>query len=223
MTLAISRLNRVPADERGITIGDFLVPIRIGERLSSRARHVALVVAGAVLIALTALISIKLPGNPVPVTGQTFGVLVAGGALGVRRGFLATLLYVAIGVVGFPAFAEHKGGVGVIVSIQEGRLVLGATGGYLVGFLLASGIAGRLAELGWDRRLGGSVAAMLIGSVAIYAVGLPWLMAATGMSPADTVANGLTPFVLWDLLKLALAATVFPVAWWVVGHQPGER
>ena len=223
MTLATSRLNRVPAAERGITIGDFLVPIRIGERLSSRARHAGLVLAGALLIALTALITFKIGNNPVPFTGQTFGVLVVGGALGFRRGVLASLLYVAIGVIGFPAFAEHKGGVAVIASVQEGRLVLGATGGYLLGFLLASGIVGRLAELGWDRRLGGSVAAMLIGNAAIYVAGLPWLMAATGMSPADTVANGLTPFVLWDLVKLALAAGVFPVAWWVVGHRPGER
>ncbi len=223
MTLATSRLNRLPSDERGITIGDFLVPIRIGERLSSRARHAGLVLAGALLIALSALISFRIGDNPVPFSGQTFGVLVVGGALGFRRGVLASLLYVAIGVIGFPAFAEHKGGVAVIASVQEGRLVLGATGGYLLGFLLASAIVGRLAELGWDRRLGGSVAAMLIGNAAIYAAGLPWLMAATGMSPADTVANGLTPFVLWDLMKLALAAGVFPVAWWVVGHRPGER
>ncbi|MFZ5854703.1 MAG: biotin transporter BioY [Chloroflexota bacterium] len=223
MTLATSRLNRLPAPERGITIGDFLVPIRIGERLSSRARHAGLVLAGALLIALTALISFRIGDNPVPFSGQTFGVLLVGGALGFRRGVLASLLYVAIGVIGLPAFAEHKGGVAVIASVQEGRLVLGATGGYLLGFLLASGIVGRLAELGWDRRLGGSVAAMLIGNAAIYAAGLPWLMAATGMSPADTIANGLTPFVLWDLVKLALAAGVFPVAWWVVGHRPGER
>ena len=86
-TLATPRMNRLPAAERGITIGDFLVPIRVGERLSSRARHVVLVVAGALLIYLTAQISIALPDNPIPITGQTFGVLLVGGALGFRRGF----------------------------------------------------------------------------------------------------------------------------------------
>jgi biotin transport system substrate-specific component len=223
MTLATSRLNRLPSDERGITIGDFLVPIRIGERLGARARHAGLVLAGALLIALCALVSFRVGDNPVPFTGQTFGVLLVGGALGFRRGALASLLYVAIGVIGFPAFAEHKAGLGVIASVEGGRLVLGATGGYLLGFIGASAIVGRLAELGWDRRLGGSLAAMLLGSVGIYALGLPWLMAATGMSPADTIANGLTPFLTWDLAKMALAAGLFPVAWWVVGRRPGER
>ncbi len=223
MTLAASRLNRLPAEERGITIGDFLVPIRLGERMSSRARHLALIAAGALFIYLSALIVIVLPGTPVPITGQTLGVVVVGGALGFRRGFLATLLYVAIGVVGFPAFAEHKGGLAVIGSIQDGRLVLGATGGYLIGFVLASAIVGRLAELGWDRHLGGSIAAMLIGSVAIYAIGLPWLMAAAGFTVAETIDKGLLPFIPGDALKLAIAAGIFPFAWWVVGRRPGER
>src|SRR5207302_1744905 len=83
---------------------------RVGERMSSRARHVAMILAGAALIYLTAQFSIELPDNPVPVTGQTLGVLLVGGALGSRRGFLATLLYLAIGVIGYPAFALHKGG-----------------------------------------------------------------------------------------------------------------
>jgi biotin transport system substrate-specific component len=223
MTLATSRLNRLPVAERGITIGDFLVPIRIGERLSSRTRHVALILAGALLIYLGSLVVIRLPDNPVPITGQTLGVVLAAGALGFRRGTLATLLYIAIGVIGFPAFAENKGGLGVIAGVQDGRLILGATGGYLIGFIVASGIVGRLAELGWDRHVLGSVAAMLIGSAAIYAIGLPWLMSATGFTPAETVAKGLTPFILGDVLKLAIAAGVFPFAWWIVGRRPGER
>ena len=223
MTPTTPRLNRLPAAERGITIGDFLVPITLGERMSSRARHAALVVAGAFLIYLGSLVVLPVPGSPVPITGQTLGVLLVGGALGFRRGILATLLYVAIGVVGFPAFAEHRGGVGVIASVDGGRLVLGATGGYLVGFVLASAIVGRLAELGWDRRLGGSIAAMLVGEVAIYAIGLPWLMAATGFAPAEAVARGLTPFVFGDLLKVLIAAGAFPAAWWIVGHRPGDR
>lgn len=223
MTLTTPRLNRLPAAERGITIGDFLVPITIGERISTRARHVALIVAGALSIYLTSLVVLPVPGSPVPITGQTLGVLVVGGALGFRRGVLATLLYVAIGVVGFPAFAEHRGGIAVIASLDGGRLVLGATGGYLLGFVLAGGIVGRLAELGWDRHLGGSVAAMLIGDAAIYAVGVPWLMAATGFTFEEAIAKGLAPFVVGDLVKVAIAAGIFPVAWWIVGRRPGER
>jgi biotin transport system substrate-specific component len=219
--MATSRLNRLPAAERGITIGDFLVPIRLGERLSSRARHLVLVVAGALFIYLTAQVYIV--RDPVPITGQVFGVLLVGGALGSRRGFLATLLYVAIGVIGYPAFAEHKGGIGVIANISGGHLVLGATGGYLVGFLLAAALIGRLAELGWDRHLAGSIAAMILGDAVIYLVGVPWLMLALNMSLADGIANGLTPFILWDAFKIALAAGLFPVAWWIVGRRPGER
>jgi len=223
MTIATPRLNRLPATESGITIGDFLVPIRVGERMSSRARHVAMILAGAALIYLTAQFSIELPDNPVPVTGQTLGVLLVGGALGSRRGFLATLLYLAIGVIGYPAFALHKGGIGVIATVPDGHVVPGATGGFLIGFVLAALLVGKLAELGWDRHVAGALGAMLLGNVVIYVVGLPWLMAAAHLSPAATIAKGLMPFVLGDAIKLALAAGLFPFAWWFVGRRPGER
>ena len=90
MTITVPSLNRLPAAERGLTIGDFLVPVRIGERMSSRARHIALIVAGALLIALSANYAVPVPGSPVPVTGQTFAVLLVGGALGARRGGLCS-------------------------------------------------------------------------------------------------------------------------------------
>ena len=214
MTIVIPRLDRLPAAERGITIGDFLVPIRVGERLSSRARHVALIVAGALLIYLSALVVIPIPGNPVPITGQTFGVLLVGGALGFRRGLAAVLLYVLLGVVGLPFFAEGKGGLTVI---------LGASGGYLIGFILAGALVGRLAELGWDRHLAGAVGAMVIGNALIYVVGLPWLAFVAHYDAATAVQKGLVPFIFGDILKLVLAAVVFPAAWWVVGRRPGER
>jgi biotin transport system substrate-specific component len=214
MTIAMPRLDRLPAAERGITIADFLVPIRVGERLSSRARHVALILAGALLIYLTALISIPVPGSPVPVTGQTFGVLLVGGALGFRRGLAAVALYVLLGLVGLPFFAEGKGGL---------QVILGASGGYLIGFVFAGSLIGRLAELGWDRNLLGAVGAMLIGNLLIYVVGLPWLAVVTGWDASKTLKLGLEPFIVGDLLKLVLAAIVFPAAWWVVGHRPGER
>ena len=214
MTIVIPRLDRLPAAERGITIADFLVPIRVGERLSTRARHVALVIAGAFLIYLTAKISIPLPGTPVPVTGQTFGVLLVGGALGFRRGLAATALYVALGVIGLPFFAEGKGGLSI---------VLGARGGYLVGFLVAGALVGRLAELGWDRRLAGAVGAMAIGNALIYVIAIPWLAVVTHSGLGTALGLGFFPFILGDVLKLVLAALVFPAAWWVVGQRPGER
>lgn len=214
MSYAIPSLTRVPAAEKGLTIGDFLVPIRIGERTSPRLRNALLVVAGALLIYLTARVSFAVPPNPVPYTLQTFGVLVVGGALGMRRGAIAALLYVALGVVGLPFFAEGKGGLTV---------VLGATGGYLVGFIVAAALVGRLAELGWDRRIGGAIGATALGSVVIYAIGVPWLAVTTGLSASEAIAFGLLPFVVVDIVKLLAAAAVFPAAWWVVGRRPSER
>lgn len=215
MTLTLDR--RAPA--LGSTLADRLVPGLLAARLGSRSRDLTLVAAGALLIALSAAISIRLPDNPVPITGQTFGVLLAAGALGLRRGSAATAMYVAIGVIGLPTFAEGRGGLGVIAEVSDGRLVLGATGGYLLGFVLASAIVGRLAQRGWDRRLPGALAAMALGNAAIYAIGLPWLAAATGFSPVETIAKGLVPFLLGDAAKLLFAAGVLPAAWWVVGRQ----
>ena len=212
MTIAIPRLDRTTAAERGLTLADFLVPISVGERLNPRLRHIVLIATGALFIYLTALVVI--PRDPVPWTGQTFGVLMVGGALGARRGFAAVALYVLLGYVGLPFFAEGKGGAGVI---------LGATGGYLIGFIVAGAVVGRLAELGWDRRLGGSLGMMLVGSFLIYAIGLPWLGAVLHLSPGDTIAKGLSPFVLWDAAKLAVAAGIFPTAWWLIGRRPDDR
>jgi biotin transport system substrate-specific component len=214
MTLAVPRLDRSTVEERGLTIADFLVPIRVGERVNARVRDVSLVVAGALLIYLSARISIPVPGSPVPITGQTFGVLLVGGGLGFRRGLIGVALYVLLGVIGLPFFAEGGRGISVI---------WGATGGYLIGFVVAGALVGRLAELGWDRRIGGALGAMLLGSAVIYAIGLPWLGIVIGTSPAETVAKGLTPFLVGDALKLLLAAVLFPAAWWVVGRRPDDR
>jgi biotin transport system substrate-specific component len=214
LTIAIPRLDRTTSADRGLTIADFFVPIGLGERLNARVRDVVLVVTGALFVYLTSLVVIPIPGNPIPITGQTFGVLLVGGALGLRRGFAAVALYVLLGVVGMPFFAEGKGGISVI---------WGASGGYLVGFVVAGAIVGRLAELGWDRRIGGALGAMFVGSVVIYAIGLPWLRAVTGMTWQQTVQEGLLPFVIGDTFKAILAAVLFPVAWWVVGRRPDDR
>ena len=119
-----------------------------------------------------------------------------------------------LGVVGLPFFAEGKGGIDII---------WGATGGYLIGFVVAGAVVGRLAELGWDRRLGGSLAAMLIGSVIIYAIGLPWLKLSVGYSWAEAIADGLTPFLVWDTAKLLVAGALFPAAWWLLDRRPDDR
>jgi len=214
LSYAIPSLTRVPATEKGLTIGDFLVPIGLGERTSPRIRDAVLVVVGAVVIFLTAKIAFSIPGNPVPYTLQNFGVLVVGGSLGLRRGGAAALLYLLLGVVGLPFFAEGKGGI---------QVILGATGGYLVGFVLAGAAVGRLAELGWDRRIGGAIGATSIGTAIIYAVGVPWLAIATGISLQKAIEFGFMPFIGVDIVKLLAAAAVFPAAWWLVGRRPSDR
>ena len=212
MTIALPRLDRSTAAEHGITLADFLVPIRVGERLGTRVRHVALVVAGALFVALCARIVI--PTEPVPFTGQTFGVLLVGGALGFRRGLAALLLYLAIGAVGLPVYADGMSGL---------QVIQGARGGYLIGFVVAGALVGRLAELGWDRRIGGALAAMAIGTAIIYAIGVPWLKVTLGLSWPDAVNGGMTKFLIWDAAKLAVAAGIFPAAWWLIGRRPDDR
>ena len=214
MTIAIPRMNRLPAAEKGITLGDFLVPIRLGESLSSRMRHIVLIVVGAVFIFLTAQLRVFLPDNPVPITGQTFGVLLVGGALGFRRGIVSVALYVLLGVLGLPFFAGGASGLDIM---------LGVRGGYLIGFIVAGAIVGRLAELGWDRHIAGAIGAMVIGNALIYVVALPWAAAVTGGDAQTVISKYLNPFIVGDALKLVAAAILFPAAWWVVGRRPGER
>jgi len=212
MTIALPRLDRSRTEERGITLADFLVPVTVAERLGTRARHVVLIVAGALFVVLCARVVI--PVSPVPFTGQTFGVLLVGGALGFRRGVAALLLYLAIGAIGLPVYAQDKSGIETIV---------GATGGYLIGFVVAAALVGRLAELGWDRRIGGALAMMAIGTAVIYAIGVPWLKVAAGLTWTDAVAGGMTKFLIWDAAKLAVAAGIFPAAWWLIGRRPDDR
>lgn len=212
MTIAIPRLDRSTAAHSGITLADFLVPITVGERTPTRLRHVALILAGTLIVALTA--QIVIPATPVPFTAQTFGVLTVGAALGFRRAALALLLYLALGAAGLAVFAEGSSGV---------TKILGATGGYLIGFAVAAAIVGRLAELGWDRHIGGSLAAMAIGTAVIYAIGVPWLKLTLGIPWETAVAEGMTKFLVWDAAKLIVAAGIFPAAWWVIGRRPEDR
>ena len=220
--LATTHLNRLPATERGITIGDFLVPIRVGERLSARIRHIALICVGAAFIALTANVTVWLPDNPVPITGQTLSVLVVGGALGLRRGALSVGLYIALGLF-LPVYAGQQHGLSTIIGLDSAGVVIGARGGYLVSFLFAGALVGWLAEMDWDRHIRGAVAAMILGEVVIYAIGVPWLALAAHLSPQVAIEKGFLPFVIGDAIKLAIAAGSFPFAWWLVGRRAGER
>jgi len=169
-----------------------------------------LIAAGAVLIALSAQLSIPLPFTPVPITGQTFSVLLVGAGLGAIRGGASALLYVALGIVGLPVYADGAHGW---------TQVTGATGGYLVGFVLAAWLTGWLAERGWDRRFSSALGAMLTGNVAIYLVGLTWLAHELGTNLTRTLELGVYPFIPGDVLKLYLAAAALPAAWRVVGER----
>ena len=148
------------------------------------------------------------PDNPyVPITLQTFGVLFTSALLGARRGVSATGIYLLIGAIGMPVFAFERSGMETFFAVESGRVVLGATGGYLVGFLLASAVVGSLAQRGWDRRIGGSLGAMLLGTLIIYAVGLVWLTLALGSSVVDVLPFGLKVEPVLELDEPGSAAT----------------
>jgi biotin transport system substrate-specific component len=163
-----------------------------------------LVVAGATLVALSAQVSIPLPFTPVPITGQTFAVVLVGSSLGAVLGFSSLLLYWLVGIAGAPVYAEQSHGWDTF---------MGPTGGYLIGFMLAALVTGFLAEKRWDRRFRSSLSAMLMGNVLIYLCGLPWLAAEINTNLEETLEAGLYPFVVGDVLKLYLAGALLPLAW----------
>jgi biotin transport system substrate-specific component len=166
-----------------------------------------LVALGAGVVAAAAQASLPLPFTPVPVTGQTFAVLLVGASLGAGRGTASLVLYVLVGIAGAPVYADGAHGWAV---------VSGATGGYLVGFVAAAAITGRLAERRWDRRFSSALAAMLTGNIVIYLVGLPWLAIVLDTGLERTLELGLYPFVPGDVLKLYLAGMLLPGAWRLV-------
>ncbi|MFI5933126.1 biotin transporter BioY [Actinoplanes sp. NPDC051494] len=171
------------------------------------ARDILLVAGGAGFIGLLAQVAILIPGTPVPITGQTLGVLLIGAAFGMRRAAATVAVYAAVGIAGVPWFAH--GGSGYA----------SASFGYIIGFLVAATAAGWLAERGADRTILKSLPAMLTAEVLIYAFGLPWLAVATGLSFSETILQGLVPFLLGDAVKAALAAGLLPVAWALTGRR----
>jgi biotin transport system substrate-specific component len=198
------------------TIALHLAPPR--SRAAARlAFQVASAVTGSMLLAGLAQIAIHLPFTPVPITGQTLGVLLIGAAYGPGLGMATIGLYLVWAIAGLPVFAPEADG-----SHRTGLEVLalaGTTGGYLWGFVLASGLVGWLSRRGWDRSIRSSISAMLLGSIVIYAVGLSWLhhaLPAIVHRPVgwqETLEAGLYPFLIGDTVKLLLAAGLLPLAW----------
>ena len=168
-----------------------------------------LVTGGAVFIALVAQLAFYLPFTPVPVTGLTFGVIVTGAAMGAVRGLLATLLYVLFGVAGLPVYADASYGIDVL---------LGVTGGYLVGSVLAAALTGFLAEKAWDRKVVSAVPSMLLGELVIFTVGVGWLMIVLDVGLAEGLALGFLPFIVGEVVKLTAAGLLLPGAWKLVAR-----
>jgi biotin transport system substrate-specific component len=179
--------------------------------LPQRRTVTAAVIAGfALLTAAAAQIEIPLWFTPVPITGQTFAVLLAGAALGWRAGAASQLLYVGLGAVGLPFYSGGDSGW---------EVVTGATGGYLLGFIVAAAFVGLLAERRQDREVLTAVPAFLAGTAVIYVIGVPWLAAVAGFDAITAIEKGLAPFVIGDLVKVALAGLALPAAWRLTGRR----
>lgn len=179
---------------------------------STLLTDILLVLGGTGFVAVAAQVSISLPFTPVPITGQTFAVVLVGAAFGALLGLASLGLYLFVGALGAPVYADGNHGWDVLI---------GPTGGYIIGFVLAAVLTGWLAERHWDRRFSSAVAAMLSGNVVIYLVGLPWLAAKLDTGLEKTFELGLYPFVVGDLLKLYLAGALLPGAWLLVQRLKG--
>ncbi len=193
------------ARPRPLVLGDLIAQHR--GRAAQVVRDVLLVVGAAGFVGALAQISIHLSFTPVPITGQTLGVLLAGTALGWRRAAASMALYAIAGVAGVPWFAGATSGY------------VGASFGYIVGFFFAAAACGYLAERGLDRSVLRSVPAMIVGEIIIYAFGMSWLAIDLHLSAGAALADGFTPFVAGDAIKAAIAAGLLPVAWQMAGRR----
>lgn len=200
---------------RAATLADVAVPAIGSSEVARWARAALLVGAGAALTAVSAQVVWFAPWNPlVPYTFQTAAVLLVGTALGARLGLASMLLYVVLGAAGLGVFAEGSSGLA-----PDGALR--ASIGYLGGFILAGALVGWLAERGWDRSPASTIGLMVLGNLVIYAIGVPVLMAVAGIDLATALRVGALDFVPWDLIKIAAAAALLPLAWRAV--RPSER
>lgn len=170
-------------------------------------RTVALVLGAALLTAAASQVRIPLSFSPVPITGGTFAVLLTAAALGPARGAAGQVCYLLLGVAGLPFFSGGSSGISYLT---------GASGGYLIGFVVAAALVGGCARRGWDRGPAGMAATFALGSAVIYAFGVPWLGLVGGFGPGEAVLLGLLPFLVGDALKAGLAAVALPAAWRLV-------
>ncbi len=193
---------------RPLVLGDLIAANR--GRVAHAVRDVLLVAGAAGLVGALAQISLHLSFTPVPITGQTLGVLLAGTALGWRRAAASMALYAVAGVAGVPWFAGATSGYA------------SASFGYIVGFFFAAAACGYLASRGADRSVLKSVPAMIAGEIIIYAFGLTWLALDLHLGAAATLTAGFTPFVAGDAIKAAIAAGLLPAAWKLAGPGRGE-
>ena len=172
-------------------------------RMTGWLRDLMLITVGALLVAILAQVKIPLSFTPVPLTGQTFAVLLVAAALGSKRGAASMTFYIALGAFGLPVFAGGAAGMAYLS---------GATLGYLIGFVLAAYAVGLLAERGLERNIRTSILPFLAGTVIIYACGISWLTVVLG-SFGKAITAGLLPFVVGDIIKLIAAALALPAAW----------
>jgi biotin transport system substrate-specific component len=183
---------------------------RPAAKMRARLYDLALVLGGSLVIAAAAQVVIPLP--VVPVTAQTFAVLLLGALLGARLGMATVAAYLLEGLAGFPVFSEGRSGW---------VMLAGPTGGYLIGFVVAAGVVGLLAQRGWDRRVHTTVAAMVLGNLVLYGFGVGRLALLVG--PSQAVAFGVYPFVLGEVIKVALAAAVLPLGWKTLSNTGWTR
>lgn len=167
-----------------------------------QAYDISLILAGSLLLAVSAQISFFLPYSPVPVTAQTFAVLLIAAMLGSKRGSLCMVMYLIEGTMGLPVFSAGRAGP---------AMLLGPTGGYLIGFVAAAYLIGLLAEKNWDHKITRSIFAMVLGNLVIYLFGVTWLSLFAGIKAA--IVSGLYPFIIGDCFKILLAAAVLPTGW----------
>jgi biotin transport system substrate-specific component len=179
------------------------ISLRYFPRAAGWLRDLAIIALAALFVAILAQVKIPLPFTPVPLTGQTFAVLLVAAALGSKRGAAAMAFYIALGTVGLPVFAGGASGM---------TYLSGATLGYLIGFVLAAYVMGLLAERGLERNVRTSIIPFFVGTVIIYACGVTWLAIVLG-SFSKAFAAGLVPFLIGDAIKLIAASLALPTAW----------
>lgn len=172
---------------------------------STALTHAGFIVGGTLFIAALAQIAIPVPGSPVPVTGQTLAVYLIGTTYGARLGFATFGTYLLAGIAGAPVFAP--------AATQGLARLTGATGGYLIGMLVATLILGALADRKADQKFKTSFPALILGSVIVFAFGLIWLNVSLNLTWAQTIGAGLTPFIFGEVIKIAITATSLPLIW----------